>query len=79
MLSDQELQSLRNLGNESEAAADEIVRLRAIIGTADLPRFLTDVCTAAGLLEHGKRDKGLARRISDIAWQLRRRALGPNA
>jgi hypothetical protein len=27
-LTDKELQSLRNLGNESEAAADEIVRLR---------------------------------------------------
>ena len=31
MLSDQELQSLRNLGNEAEAAADEIFRLRAIV------------------------------------------------
>lgn len=29
MLTDKELQSLRNLGNEAEAAADEIVRLRA--------------------------------------------------
>lgn len=29
MLNDQELQSLRNLGNEAEAAADEINRLRA--------------------------------------------------
>ncbi len=29
MLTDQELQSLRNLGNEAEAAADEIKRLRA--------------------------------------------------
>ena len=29
MLTDRELQSLRNLGNESEAAADEIVDLRA--------------------------------------------------
>lgn len=29
MLTDQELQSLRNLGNEAEAAADEIVALRA--------------------------------------------------
>ena len=28
-LTDQELQTLRNMGNESEAAADEIVRLRA--------------------------------------------------
>lgn len=29
MLTDQELQSLRNMGNEAEAAADEIVMLRA--------------------------------------------------
>lgn len=29
MLTDQELQSLRNMGNESETAADEIARLRA--------------------------------------------------
>lgn len=29
MLTDQELQSLRNMGNEAQAAADEIVRLRA--------------------------------------------------
>ena len=28
MLTDQELQSLRNMGNEAEAAADEIQRLR---------------------------------------------------
>lgn len=31
MLTDQELQSLRNLGNEAEAAADEIERLRAAL------------------------------------------------
>jgi hypothetical protein len=29
MLTDNELQSLRNLGNEAEAAADEIAKLRA--------------------------------------------------
>ena len=29
MLTDRELQTLRNMGNESEAAADEIDRLRA--------------------------------------------------
>lgn len=28
MLTDQELQSLRNMGNEAEEAADEIMRLR---------------------------------------------------
>jgi hypothetical protein len=31
MLTDQELQTLRNLGNEAEAAADEIARLRAAL------------------------------------------------
>jgi hypothetical protein len=30
-MTDRELQSLRNLGNEREAAADEIVRLRAAV------------------------------------------------
>jgi hypothetical protein len=31
MLTDHELQSLRNMGNECEQAADEIVRLRAAL------------------------------------------------
>ena len=31
MLTNQELQSLRNLGNEAEAAADEIERLRDVL------------------------------------------------
>lgn len=35
MLTDQELQSLRNLGNECEAAADEIVRYRAALEKRD--------------------------------------------
>ena len=34
VLLDQELQSLRNMGNECEAAADEIVRLRHLLGRA---------------------------------------------
>lgn len=56
-------------------AEEEAARLRRILGTADLPQFLTDVTTAAGLLEHGKRDKGLAKRIADRAHALRMRAL----
>lgn len=32
--------------------------------------FLTDIVTAAGLLEHGKRDKGLAHRIGKEAFDL---------
>ncbi len=31
MLTDQELQSLRNLGNEAEMAADEIARLHELL------------------------------------------------
>jgi hypothetical protein len=31
MLTDQELQTLRNMGNEAEAAADEIERLRSAL------------------------------------------------
>ena len=42
-------------------------------------RFLTDVTTAAGLLEYGKRDKGLARRIGDFAYKYRMLAAAPAA
>jgi hypothetical protein len=42
-------------------------------------RFLTDVTTAAGLLEHGRRDKGLARRIGDFANKYRMIAPAPAA
>jgi len=34
-------------------------------------QFLSDVVTAAGLLEHGKKDKGLASRIAAMAFELR--------
>lgn len=34
MLTDKELQSLRNLGNEAEAAVDEILKLRAALDAA---------------------------------------------
>jgi hypothetical protein len=33
-------------------------------------QFLSDVVTAAGLLSHGKTDKGLARRIADEAYRI---------
>jgi len=33
-------------------------------------QFLTDVVTAAGLLSHGKTDKGLAQRISSDAYKI---------
>ena len=40
-------------------------------------RFLTDVTTAAGLLAHGRRDKGLAQRIGDFAHKYRMLAAAP--
>lgn len=43
MLTNQELQSLRNLGNEAERAADEIARLRSQVSmlraTMDIARY----------------------------------------
>ncbi len=38
MMTDQEFQSLRNMGNEAEAAADEIERLREALAAANLER-----------------------------------------
>lgn len=40
-------------------------------------QFLTDVTTAAGLLAHGRRDKGLAQRIGDFAFKYQRLAAAP--
>ena len=42
-----------------------------------LLQFLTDVVTAAGLLAHGKRDKGLSERISKESFEMRRIAAPP--
>ena len=42
-------------------------------------QFLTDVTTAAGLLAYGRRDKGLARRISEFAFKYQRLAAAPAA
>lgn len=50
-LTDPELQSLRNLGNEFEMAADEIVRLRAELAQPDtvrVPREPTRAMLEAG-------------------------------
>lgn len=41
-------------------------------------RFLTDVTTAAGLLEHGKQSKKLAKRIGDYAFELRQQSAQPD-
>lgn len=48
MLTDQELQSLRNLGNEAEAAADEIERLRAELAQRERGEC---ICLRCGLRE----------------------------
>jgi len=60
-------------------AADEIERLRNGFCGAQTLQFLSDVVTAAGLLRHGKTDKGLADRINDGAQRLRIIAVTPNA
>ena len=54
-MTDQELQSLRNMGNECEAAADEIARLRAenamlAANASRLQRLLDAVHQIAGEL-----------------------------
>lgn len=43
-----------------------------------ISQFCTDVTTAAGLLNYGKRDKGLAKRISDDATRLRLSVIAEN-
>lgn len=58
------------------AAAEELLRLAAPVQQVSVPddrvkfsRFLTDAMTAAGLLRHGKTDKGLASRISSASME----------
>jgi hypothetical protein len=46
------------VANGKKQAKDELF-------DAETTQFLVDVLTAAGLLYHGKTDKGLAQRISD--------------
>ncbi len=41
-------------------------------------QFLTDVTTAAGLLEHGKQSKALAKRIADYAFESRQQPAQPD-
>lgn len=53
---------------DTRAPAADAPRLQPDITTL---RFLTDVTTAAGLLAHGKRDKGLAERIGKASFDLR--------
>lgn len=45
MLTERELQTLRNMGNEAEAAADEIVSLRAELAALKVPHVpIRSVC-----------------------------------
>jgi hypothetical protein len=42
-----------------------------VVEPVEFTRFLTDVVTAAGLLSHGRTDKGLAARIAEASFKLR--------
>ena len=57
-----------HLASAQQAAAPGALKLQPDTKTL---QFLTDVVTAAGLLEHGKQSKGLAERISRTAYELR--------
>lgn len=70
MLTDQELQSLRNLGNEAEAAADEIVRLRSALTVAANRMDMLALDFECGTTR---------RYIADDWAKETRRLLGPNA
>jgi hypothetical protein len=66
MMTDRELQSLRNQGNECEAAADEIERLRAL---------LVEACALFRIYEESHRAKGAGHekkveRNADIAGRI---------
>ena len=52
------------VANGKKQAKDELFDV-------ETTQFLVDVLTAAGLLYHGKTDKGLAQRISDGQARLR--------
>lgn len=63
MLTDQELQSLRNLGNEAEAAADEIAHLRATLA------MVADIAHSGGLAHHSDFTAlTTIRRLTLAAW-----------
>ena len=54
MLTDQDLQTLRNLGNEAEAAADEIAQLRSDADDNEaLRKRLADLLTGVALALRG--------------------------
>ena len=60
-------------------AAEDCEQPAIVPDWLETTRFLTDVTTAAGLLGHGRRDKGLARRIGDFAHKYRMLAAAPAA
>lgn len=61
-LTDRELQSLRNLGNEAETAADEIERLRH-----DIERHIAIVAESEAKLAEAQRDAARYRWLRDAA------------
>ena len=82
MLTNQELQTLRNQGNEAEAAADEIASLRARVleleavhedasgaVLAERERIYAHIRSAMGHAEAG---------YDDVAWRLLASLVGPN-
>ncbi len=64
---------------ELKAKLEEASKVASVPDWLDTTRFLTDVTTSAGLLAHGKRDKGLAKRIGDFAHTYRQLAAAPEA
>ena len=52
-------------------AAERGERLHSPENWARMSQFLSDVVTAAGLLSHGKRDKALASRLGERAFEIR--------
>jgi len=62
----------------SETLRTLIASMEAQPEHVKFPQFLTDVVTAAGLLAHGKQDKGLAARISSYAYELRTHPAQPS-
>ncbi|HWW69681.1 MAG TPA: hypothetical protein VN089_07065 [Duganella sp.] len=54
------------------SATQPVQQPAAVVGlSVEMSQFLTDVTTAAGLLSHGRQDKGLADRIGRAAFSLR--------
>lgn len=79
----QALRALRMCNQQDQVLDDMYTALRAALDAPvqepdkEALQFLTDVVTAAGLLEHGRQCKALAKRISNGAFSLRKRFTAP--